>query len=314
MRRWLAGALALAGATACTGGPGVSASATEASASAGATTTAATTGTDGISSTTAVTSTSTSTASATESTSGSTTELEPCSSTFLQLCPKDSAYPECDVWAQDCPEGEKCSPYASDGGGVWDDSKCVPVVPDPDAVGEPCMVEGSGVSGIDTCALGTMCWNVDPETNMGQCVLLCQGSYRQCAGDPLSCCPPASTCTIASQGVLNVCFPTCDPLIQNCEANGDYCYPNGEDFVCLPDASGPAGEPGDPCDAQNACDPGTHCGDPSTYPDCDPNAPGCCIPFCDQSAPECAPGAECQPWYAEPAPLGYEHLGACRLP
>ena len=51
---------------------------------------------------------------------------------------------DCDIWAQDCPEGEKCSAWANDGGGAWNATRCVPVDDDPDQVGEACNVEGSG--------------------------------------------------------------------------------------------------------------------------------------------------------------------------
>lgn len=50
----------------------------------------------------------------------------------------------CDVFKQDCPEGEKCSAYADDGGTSWNASKCVPVNGDGQP-GEPCTVEGSAL-------------------------------------------------------------------------------------------------------------------------------------------------------------------------
>lgn len=58
---------------------------------------------------------------------------------------------ECDVFAQDCPPGEKCVPWANDGGGVWNATRCSPVDDDPAAPGEPCTVEGGPTSGIDDC-------------------------------------------------------------------------------------------------------------------------------------------------------------------
>src|SRR5262245_29604034 len=39
------------------------------------------------------------------------------------------AVSECDPWAQDCPEGEKCVAYGSTGGN-WDANKCVLVTGD----------------------------------------------------------------------------------------------------------------------------------------------------------------------------------------
>ena len=30
---------------------------------------------------------------------------------------------ECDAFAQECPEGQKCAPYADDGGSSWNNTK-----------------------------------------------------------------------------------------------------------------------------------------------------------------------------------------------
>ena len=61
----------------------------------------------------------------------------------------------CDVWDQEtCPEGEKCTAYATMGS-FWDAHKCVPVMGD-DQWRDPCLALGDdpGVSGLDTCAKG----------------------------------------------------------------------------------------------------------------------------------------------------------------
>jgi hypothetical protein len=65
---------------------------------------------------------------------------------------------ECDLWKQDCPPGEKCMPWANDGGGSWNATRCTPLAEDPRQPGEPCTVEGSGVSGRDDCDIRAMCW------------------------------------------------------------------------------------------------------------------------------------------------------------
>src|SRR5690606_6956050 len=142
---------------------------------------------------------------------------------------------DCDVWGQDCPEGLKCMPWANDGGGAWNAHKCTPIDPDPDEVGEACSVEENAVSGVDSCVLGAMCWNVDAETNTGVCVGFCQGNEVSCSSDPWSCCPDGSTCSITANAVLILCLPTCDPLIQDCQGQGEVCYPVGDDFQCAPD-------------------------------------------------------------------------------
>jgi hypothetical protein len=192
----------------------------------------------------------------------------------------------------------------------------VPIDSEPGQPGDPCTVEGSGVSGLDDCDIGAMCWDVDPETNMGTCVGFCGGSDT----DP-TCEDPDTTCVIANNGVLILCLQVCDPLLQECP-EGQACYPVNTDFACAPDASGPdLGAYGDPCEYINACDPGLFCGDAAIVPDC-AGASGCCSEFCDiedpQGAAQCSGaggGQDCTPWYAEgDAPPGFEQVGACSIP
>jgi hypothetical protein len=226
------------------------------------------------------------------------------------------AVTECDPYVQDCPEGEKCNAWADDGGSSWNALGCFPIDDNPDQIGDPCTVEGSGVSGIDSCDIGLMCWDVDPETNMGTCISLCQGS----PDDP-TCPDPLTICIIANDGVLNLCLPMCDPLVQDCGL-GEACYPISDGFVCAPDASGDdLGAYGDPCEYINACDPFNACVNPDTVPGC-AGAAGCCSPFCDvtdptssMSCPGFAGGQECIAWFEEGlAPPGFEDVGVCAIP
>jgi hypothetical protein len=218
---------------------------------------------------------------------------------------------ECDLWLQDCPRGEKCVPWSNDGGSGWNALRCSPIAEDPAAVGEPCVVEGSPVSGLDSCGVGAMCFYVDPVTLEGQCVALCVGS----ADFPM--CEPANTsCVMNSEGTIALCLPGCDPLLQDC-GDGQTCIPIVDDFLCVLDESGDAGAPGDGCAYINACDPGVTCQDPELVPGCDPVAGGCCTSFCSVSEGPlpCLPGQECLPWY-EPgfAPPGTEDYGVCGVP
>jgi hypothetical protein len=219
---------------------------------------------------------------------------------------------ECDPYLQDCPDGEKCNAWANDGGSSWNALGCFPLDPMPDAIGEPCTVEGSGVSGVDSCDIGAMCWDVDTETNIGTCVALCIGS----AADP-SCADAASVCIIANEGSLNLCLPFCDPLMQDCEA-GQGCYPINDGFVCAPDASGADGVYGDGCLYINVCDPGLWCAPPDAVSSC--FDVGCCSEFCDLSdplamCPDSGDGQACVPFYAEGlAPPGFENVGVCMFP
>lgn len=219
---------------------------------------------------------------------------------------------DCDVLAQDCPPGDKCMPWADDGSNTWNATRCAPIANDPDAPGEPCTVEGSPASGIDSCELGAMCFHVDPETFEGTCVAMCTGT-------PMSpqCEAPEQACLIANDGVLALCLDTCDPLAPACDP-GMGCYPSGlgDDFFCLPTAEVP-GTQGQPCEGLATCDPGLVCLDAAAFPDCAGLA--CCTEYCDTSAglpcPGAAEGVVCQPWYEDGmAPPGLETVGVCTLP
>jgi len=216
---------------------------------------------------------------------------------------------ECDIWLQDCPVGDKCMPWAA-GGGSWDATMCTPVDPAAVPTGDVCEVVGSGTSGIDNCELGAMCWGVDAVTLEGTCVEMCTGS-------PMApvCGPPDTNCVISNGGVLILCLPGCDPLLQNCPDPGDACYPIGDEFSCAPDASGADGVDGDPCEFINVCDPGLMCAGAAALEGC--FGSGCCTPFCDLSLPDpcLALSEDCVPFYGPGlAPPGLEDVGVCSIP
>jgi hypothetical protein len=218
----------------------------------------------------------------------------------------------CSTWHQDCPVGEKCMPWANDGGNAWNATKCTPVDANPGQPGEPCTVEGSGVSGIDSCDVGAMCFFVDGATNMGECVAMCEGS----AADP-QCAGGCDQCLLANDGVLALCLPACDPLVQDC-GDGRGCYPNSSaGFVCLPSVA--SGEVSGACEVVNGCTPGEVCVAMELVPDC-VEQDGCCAPLCDLAAPDpcpgAAPGVECVAWFdlAPEVCVDWSTLGACVLP
>jgi hypothetical protein len=203
-------------------------------------------------------------------------------------------------------------PWANDGGGAWNATRCTPLAEDPNEVGEPCTVVSSGVSGIDDCVIGAMCWDVHPDTLMGECIALCQGSE----GNPM-CADPCTHCVISSEGAFAPCLPGCDPILQNC-AEGEACYPVQSVFACAPDVSGDAGAIGDDCGSTiNGCDPGLLCLTAELVPGCDVET--CCTAFCDvDAADECEvllPGTSCVPWSEDEAPQGCitGTVGACML-
>jgi len=221
---------------------------------------------------------------------------------------------DCDVFTQDCPPCEKCMPWANDGGGAWNATRCSPVEKDPGPPGAECSVWGSGTSGMDDCERGSMCWDVDPKTNLGTCVAMCTGSVEE----PV-CAEPGTGCYIGNDGVIALCLTTCDPIEPDCPV-GQGCYFASELWTCVADASGDAGGYGDPCGFVNVCDPGLVCFDASATPGCE--GADCCTELCDLGDPagdaQCigAPeGQICQPWYdAGTAPRGYENVGVCALP
>jgi hypothetical protein len=232
---------------------------------------------------------------------------------FIAMPDGGTGTKECDPWVQDCPPGEKCMPYSGDGDNSWESLKCTMVGMNPGQVGDVCTTEGGGTSGIDSCDVGHMCWNLDPDTGEGTCVKFCTGSP-----DQPTCDVPGTSCTIANEGVLILCLPQCDPLIQDC-ANEDLCIPNPmnpDSFICVLDASGEEGQEFDACEYANACDKGFVCLGPELSMKCDPMAQGCCIGFCDTTAPACTEATEeCIAWYEMGmAPPGFENVGVCGIP
>ncbi|MBL4683286.1 MAG: hypothetical protein JKY37_01755 [Nannocystaceae bacterium] len=215
---------------------------------------------------------------------------------------------ECSIWEEDCPPGEKCMPWANDGG-TWNATRCSPIARDAAGPGEPCGVRQGIGSGLDSCELHAMCWFVDAETLEGTCVALCVGGR-----DAPYCEDPAATCPITSNGWLLPCLPRCNPLLDDCPA-GHGCYPQPSGLLCAPDASGRDGAAGDHCGFINVCDPGNACVDGDTVPGC---SDSCCSAWCaldEPTASQCLPEQACVPWFDKgEAPAGLEFLGICLLP
>lgn len=258
--------------------------------------------------------------SSTSPTTGATSESSDDSSSFVEESTGTCVAPtpdgsmvrcspaSCSLWEQNCPSGQKCTPDQD-----WSFHACVPLDPEPGAPGEPCTVEDAPGDGGDSCDLASMCWDVDPQTHEGKCFLRCTGSPEA----PV--CPDGSTCVISNEGAFILCLPTCHPLAQDCP-DGETCLWGGEDsepFACIAEDSGDEGQVFDSCDYANGCDPGLLCASPEAAVECDPNANGCCLPYCDIEQPDTCPGAmqACLPGFeAGAAPAGYENVGVCGLP
>ncbi|MFV8749928.1 ribulose phosphate epimerase [Nannocystaceae bacterium ST9] len=208
----------------------------------------------------------------------------------------DNPSPGCDLFAQDCPEGQKCVPDSLDDP-PWSSTTCV-VVEGDHAPGDGCTADGNGG---DDCDAASFCFE-------GTCLAMCAGSIEQ----PI--CPDGSECLIQSDGSLNLCLPLCNPLELDACPNGQGCYlANGESFACFvtaPDTAPIGGE----CGYVNDCEPGSFCADAMVVPGCEANV-GCCAGFCSLAIgdADCAaqPGTNCAPFYEAEPPAGYEDLGAC---
>ncbi len=260
------------------------------------------------------TSTSSTLTAATDSmTSGATMEADSSSSGVQStgcsfVCPDAPQDPhECDLWLQDCPDGEKCIPYNGDGDAFWNDTKCFPVEPMPDALDEPCSAMDPGLSTGDSCEKGAVCWQVDPETGEGYCAPLCTG------GPDEPQCPAGNYCKIEDLALDTVCLQLCHPLVQECKHDG-VCVPQNARFVCM-EKQRQVARQGAPCEDVNGCPEGLVCVSGQYVPGC--VAPGCCTAWCDISNPDvCSEeGAECLPWFGESEPPSpFENVGFCGLP
>lgn len=212
--------------------------------------------------------------------------------------------PVCDVWAQDCPAGQKCSAH-----GPWPPTDkniaCIDIVDEPAQLGEPCQVLVEGDIGPETCDIGLFCWNVDPGTGAGTCISLCQDN----PADPV--CSPGYTCAFGL--VFPLCIAECDPLLSDCPA-GQFCrHGSSSGFQCYPAFDPPTQQLFEPCAHEGQCQAGHACAVSAAAAECDQNQPECCLPWCDLGGPNTCPGAGqvCRPWSLPP---GYEHVGVCSLP
>lgn len=218
---------------------------------------------------------------------------------------------QCDPWAQDCPDGEKCVAYRSPGGSTWDSNRCVPVVANPGAAGDPCTETGAPQSGEDDCDENSVCNYV--VEGQGVCVAFCEGS----AQNP-TCSDSNTSCNIDNDGTRILCNPLCDPILQDCPDNSRMTclVANGsETFNCeLGWGDGGIGV-GEECVFDNACLNGNLCiFDATAVPNC--QGVGCCTPYCEVGSDTCPDAeTECVPFYADgSAPPAYEHVGVCLIP
>lgn len=184
---------------------------------------------------------------------------------------------------QDCEDGERCVPIATDGGDQSGANACVPVDDDheytPGHKGDPC------------------------------------------GGSPNApiCDDPTTTCATVGGGTVPRCLFVCDPVGQDCHTD-QACMPtsDGDAFVCVPDQVGASGPRGAACEFDDECSSGLFCAPQSTVAACT-NPGGCCNSYCDLNVTNpnlgCWVGETCQPWFpVGNTPPGYEHVGFCGIP
>ena len=234
----------------------------------------------------------------------STSESSGCSICF------DFPQPECRIWDNDCPEGQKCSPFATgDIGNKADVTKCVLLPVEPKGLGEDCLIQQ--MDQTDNCDVGLLC--VEPAPGIPKyCMKTCEGSR-----DQFSCSDPGYECFTDQLLVYAACLPACHPLTQRpflpCE-RGAVCVPSNGTFDCLLDMSENGGQAYQSCSGVSTCKPGLMCVDSLFSSACDQNDASCCLPFCDLDDPSClGPNEVCLALFSDnSSPPGFADLGLCR--
>jgi hypothetical protein len=140
---------------------------------------------------------------------------------FIYGAPDLGSLLECSIETEDCPDGQKCMPWVSDGSNMWNALKCVPIDPDPVGVGEACVAPGNGQNGEDNCDKHVMCFEVNGDN--GICRAMCDNGA----------CAPEFNCLSANDGILELCLPACDLQAPMCEP-GHTCIPVAAGGVCAP--------------------------------------------------------------------------------
>lgn len=179
----------------------------------------------------------------------------------------------CDVFAQDCPSGQKCTWILGE-----TETGCVPLTQDPKQVGEPCTWDPEapdGEFGWDDCALGAICFGFG-DGGPGACVELCKGSYSY------PYCDPGEVCF--GGRVVFTCAKTCDPVVQDCPADHRCVFEPYAGFVCEHEIhDGSEVGLGEPCSWDWDCAPGLACAWKTAIKGCASDT--CCTEYCDSTDP-----------------------------
>lgn len=208
---------------------------------------------------------------------------------------------ECDIHVQDCPQGQKCAPWARDGFEPYDGAHCVPVTGDGQP-GDPCVATDRD-EGLDDCARGSKCWDLDADQH-GQCVALCGGTRDQPTCDWSD---GIQVCHLKF-ATLALCRTPCDPLQPQCGEGMQCVLTSAEQFLCV-QVSGPLHGQDEFCASELECADGFVCAGPPTVPPvCEQNF--CCQPYCllpDGACPD--PDQVCAQVFADNPTVGF-----CAIP
>jgi hypothetical protein len=223
-----------------------------------------------------------------------------------------STFEPCNVFDQDCPEGEKCVTTLDPAFNIF---RCVPILGDK-AVGETCSFDAK--SGSDDCDASSHCWNLEPDeqgVEHGECVPMCIGTRDDpsCPGQGESCL--GFECRIFGQVGYPFCVERCDPVAQDC-GEGKACffdYGYSSFFCGVVNIPGAIGES---CGWSQECVAGLMCVSADALPECLGDA--CCSPICvtgDHAACEASwPGTVCSDALDYPLMDGCPTYGACTAP
>ncbi|MDC0673536.1 hypothetical protein [Nannocystis radixulma] len=209
---------------------------------------------------------------------------------------------DCDIYGQDCPEGQKCTALGQN----WSSRGCVPLPEFPSKVGEGCSHDGTS----DSCEAGSIC-----KYSGAKGAFFCEPLCGCSEANPT--CGENERCTVYNSGVLPMCERLCDPLdLGSCEA-GEVCIKGDwvSDFFCMMDMSGETGVFRDECKYGNDCDPGYSCEAAPYVPGgCPEGVASCCTPLCILDDPLCPEGSICLEYFGgfglEPAQC-LEDVGYC---
>lgn len=256
----------------------------------------------------------------TASSDGTDSSGEPPDSKVILTC-GDSLllqgdYIECDLFAQDCGPGLKCTswdnPDIDDDRSSWNATRCEATPAEPARVGETCAIFSGTASGEDNCEPGAFCTNAlfnrDLGISIGNCI-----SYCSCNNDELTCLNDSTACAIFNDGVLPLCLKRCNPLEDSPCGDNQGCYLIGstQQTQCILISA--LGAAGDPCSAASQCAPENFCAPAENVPGC--TSERCCTPYCStlESPSSCTAPLSCFSIDLAEPPPGTEpgEVGAC---